>query len=220
MSHKFLEIVHTRSLQGLHLERVYRKLKDRDLMLAAYGKLYSKQGATTPGVDPTDTVDGMSLQRIDNLIEALDNGTYQWKPVRRQEIPKKNGKTRPLGIPSWTDKLLQEGIRLILEAYYEPRFSQYSHGYRPQPGCHTALQAIQKGWRGVKWFIEIDIKGCFEHIDHDILLDLIFRDIKDVKFRKLLKEMLQAGYMQDWHYHRTFSGTPQGGLCKESDYAK
>lgn len=212
MSHKFLEIVHQRSLSGQSLERVYRKLKDKELLLLAYGRLYAKKGATTPGIDPEDTVDGMSLQRIEKMTESLNGGTYQWKPVRRKEIVKKNGKYRPLGLPSWSDKLLQEVIRMVLEAYYEPKFSQHSHAYRPNRGCHTALEEIKRKWHGTKWFIKIDIKGCFDSLDHDLLLDLIFRDIKDVRFRKLLKQMLKVGYLKDWQYHQTFSGTPQGGV--------
>jgi retron-type reverse transcriptase len=142
----------------------------------AYGKLYANKGATTKGVDPEDTVDGMSIERIDRIIEKLKNGTYQWQPVKRTGIPKKNGKMRPIGIAVWSDKLLQEVIRMILEAYYEPRFSKRSHGFRPERGCHTALQEIYATWQGTKWFIE--------------------GDIKDKRFLKLLKGMLQAGYMQ------------------------
>lgn len=213
MSHKFLEIVHNRSQRGLPLERVYRKLRDKELLLIAYGRLYSKKGATTPGIDPKDTVDGMSLRRIEKITESLNDGTYKWKPVRRKEIAKKNGNLRPLGLPSWSNKMLQEVIRTVLEAYYEPKFSEHSHAYRPNRGCHTALQEIKRKWHGTKWFIKIDILGCFDSLDHDLLLDIIFRDIKDVRFRKLLKEMLKAGYLKDWKYHRTFSGTPQGGVA-------
>ena len=185
---------------------------NRDLFLAAYGKLYANKGATTPGIDPDDTVDGMSLKRIDKIIKQLQEGTYQWKPVKRVYIPKKNGKLRPLGLPSWNDKLVQEVIRMVLEAYYEPQFSRYSHGYRPERGCHTALDEIRQKWKGVKWFIEIDIKGCFDNIDHSLLLNLIGRDIPDGRFLKLLADMLKVGYMEDWKYHNTYSGTPQGGV--------
>jgi group II intron reverse transcriptase/maturase len=211
MAQKFLEIVGKWSERGLHLERVYRKLQDRELFLRAYGKLYANKGATTKGVDPEDTIDGMSLERIDKIIEKLRNGTYQWQPVRRTEIPKKNrNKVRPIGISVWSDKLLQEVIRMVLEAYYEPRFSQYSHGFRPGRGCHTVLQEVYTTWQGTKWFIEGDIQSFFDEIDNEILLNIIGRDIKDKKFLKLLKGMLQAGYMQDWKYHKTYSGTPQG----------
>jgi group II intron reverse transcriptase/maturase len=182
------------------------------MFLAAYGKLYVNTGSMTEGTDPTDTIDGMSLSRIDATIEALATGTFKWKPARRVYIPKANGKKRPLGIPGWTDKMVQEVIRKILEAYYEPQFSKHSHGFRPGKGCHTALHEIASTWRGTRWFIEGDIKGCFDNIDHDILINILERNIKDNRLIKLLKEMLRAGYMEDWKYHETFSGTPQGGV--------
>jgi len=178
----------------------------------AYGKLYANQGATTAGTDPKDTVDGMSMERIEEILRQLHEGTYQWKPVRRVEIPKANGKKRPLGIPTWSDKLLQEVMRMVLEAYYEPRFSKYSHGFRPNRSCHTALKQIHHSWKGTKWFIEGDIKGCFDNIDHHVLLEILARNIKDNRFLKLIRQMLQAGYLEDWHYHGTYSGTPQGGV--------
>ena len=187
-------------------------IRQRELFLVAYGNLYANKGATTAGVDPQDTVDGMSLERIDRIIGQLVTGTYQWKPVKRVYIPKKGEKHRALGLPSWNDKMVQEVIRLVLEAYYEPQFSRYSHGYRPGRGCHTALDEIRRTWAGTKWFIEGDIKGCFDHIDHTLLLDIIKRNIPDQYFLKLLKDMLQAGYVEDWKYHRTYSGTPQGGV--------
>ena len=211
-NHKFLDIVHKLGKKGYPLSGVYRRIQDKELFLAAYGKLYANSGATTVGTDPEDTVDGMSIERIENILQQLHDGTYQWKPVRRVQIPKANGKQRPLGIPSWSDKLLQEVIRMVLEAYYEPRFSPYSHGFRPHRSCHTALKQIHHSWKGTKWFIEGDIKGCFDNIDHHVLLKILARNIKDNRFLKLIREMLQAGYLEEWQYHSTYSGTPQGGV--------
>lgn len=210
MAQKFLEIVRRWSERGLHLERVYRKIQDRELYLLAYSRLYANKGATTPGVDATDTIDGMSLKRIEDITTQLKQGNYQWQPVQRTEIPKKNGKTRPIGTLVWSDKLLQEVIRLVLEAYYELRFSKHSHGFRPGRGCHTALQEIQSTWSGTKWFIEGDIENCFDSIPQTVLLNIITRDIKDRRFLKLLKEMLRAGYLWQRQFHHTYSGTPQG----------
>lgn len=212
MSLKAIEIARKWGEKGEKLKRVYHLIRDRDLFLAAYGKLYANKGATTPGTDPNDTVDGMSLRRIDDIIKRLEEGTYQWKPVKRVYIKKRNGKLRPLGLPGWNDKLLQEVIRMVLEAYYEPQFSRYSHGFRPGRGCHTALDEIHKRWKGIKWFIEGDIKGCFDNIDHRVLLNLIRRQIPDERFLQLLKDMLKTGYMEDFRYHETYSGTPQGGV--------
>ena len=153
---KYIEIVRSRGERRLPLNRVYRMIGHRDLYLAAYGKLYANKGATTPGVNPTDTVDGMSLKRIERIIAQLETGTYQWTPVKRTYIKKKKGGQRPLGLPGWNDKLLQEVIRMILDAYYEPRFADNSHGFRPGRGCHTALETIRDHWKGTKWFIEGD----------------------------------------------------------------
>lgn len=208
----YLEIVKSRGERRLELRRVYHNLRNPDLFLTAYSNLYANQGALTPGTDPNDSIDGMSMRRIERLITSLEDGSFRWKPARRVYIKKANGSLRPLSIPNWTDKLVQEALRLILNAYYEPRFSVHSHGFRTGHGCHTALQKILSQWRGTRWFIEGDIKGCFDAIDHEALLGIIGKDIKDERFLKLLREMLKAGYLEDWQYHRTFSGTPQGGI--------
>jgi retron-type reverse transcriptase len=159
-----LAIIHDRGKRGRHLEDVYRRLYNQDLYLRAYGRLYKNAGAMTKGAD-SETVDAMSLGKINSIISLLRLERYRWTPVRRTYIPKKDGKQRPLGIPTWSDKLLQEVMRSILEAYYEPQFSSRSHGFRPERGCHTALREIYGSWAGTKWFIEGDIKGCFDEVD-------------------------------------------------------
>jgi group II intron reverse transcriptase/maturase len=209
---KAVEIISERGKTGKQVERIYRMLRNRELFLTAYSNLYANQGALTPGIDPDDTIDGMSVDKIDSIIQQLETGTYQWQPSRRVYILKSNGNLRPLGLPGWKDKLLQEAIRILLTAYYEPQFSKHSHGFRPKRGCHTALKEIAITWRGTAWFIEGDIKGCFDNINHEILLEIIGRNIKDNRFIKLLKEMLEAGYLEDWQYNPTYSGTPQGGV--------
>jgi group II intron reverse transcriptase/maturase len=205
-----LNIIRDRGQQGRPLERLYRHLYNRELYLCAYGKLYRNKGAMTPGATP-ETVDGMSLEKIDAIIEALRQERYRWTPVRREYIPKKNKKLRALGLPTWSDKLLQEVIRLILEAYYEPMFSQHSHGFRPGRGCHTALQEIQQ-WDGTKWFIEGDIRACFDTINFTILVDILGEQIHDNRFLRLIENFLKAGYMEDWKYINSYSGVPQGGV--------
>ncbi len=206
-----LNIIRERGERGLPLENIYRLLYNRNLYLRAYGRIYSNQGAMTKGTI-AETVDGMSLAKIDRIIEALRFERFRWTPVRRVNIPKPNGKTRPLGIPTWTDKLLQEVIRMILEAYYEPQFSDHSHGFRPRRGCHTALSEVAQTWTGVRWFVEGDIKGCFDNIDHEVLLSVLGEKLHDNRFLRLLKYLLKAGYMEDWKYGHTLSGTPQGGV--------
>ena len=132
-----LDVLRDRGRRGLPLEGLYRQLFNLQLYLLAYGRIYSNQGAMTPGPD-AETADGMTLGKIERIIDALRHERYRFKPVRRHYIPKKDGKQRPLGLPSWSDKLLGEVVRLLLEAYYEPQFSEHSHGYRPGRGCHCA----------------------------------------------------------------------------------
>ncbi len=206
-----IDIHQKRGTEGLPLERVYRQLYSRELYLKAYGKIYRNFGAMTRGSTP-ETVDGMSLQKIDTIIGLLRMGRYEWTPVRRTYIEKANGMLRPLGIPTWSDKLLQEVIRSLLEPYYEQRFSIHSHGFRPNRGCHTALNEIRLYWKGTAWFIEGDIKGCFDNIDHSILLNILRRDIHDDRLLKLIDGLLKARYLEDWRYYDTLSGTPQGGI--------
>jgi group II intron reverse transcriptase/maturase len=207
----YLELVRERGRKGLALERVYRQLFNKNMYLKAYGKIYRNQGAMTHGVTD-ETPDGMSLEKIDAIIELMRYERYQWLPARRTYIPKKNGKKRPLGMPVWSDKLVQEVLRQILEEYYEPQFSDHSHGFRPQRGCHTALREIYSTWKGTTWFIEGDISACFDKIDHEKLLEIIKEKIHDGRVIKIIAEMLEAGYMEDWTFNETYSGTPQGGI--------
>ena len=207
-----LNVLRERGRRGLPLERLYRQLFNPQLYLLAYGRLYSNKGAMTPGPDG-ETVDGMSLGKIGRIIDALRHERFRFKPVRRTYIPKKNGKKRPLGLPSWSDKLVGEVIRLLLEAYYEPQFSDRSHGFRPERGCHTALSEVATRWPGTTWFIEADIADCFGSLDHKIMLSTLADDIHDGRFLRLLRNMLQAGYLDDWVWHETLSGAPQGGVA-------
>lgn len=206
-----LTIIRERGEQGLPLERVQHLLYNRELYLRAYAKLAPNKGALTPG-STAETADGMSLETIDRLIEDLRNRRFRWTPVRRVTIPKGNGKKRPLGVTSWQDKLVQEVIRSILEAYYEPQFSDRSHGFRPGRGCHTALAEIQRIWTGTRWFIEGDIAHYFDAIDHSVLLRILSEKVRDPRFLRLIRELLEAGYLENWRYHATMSGTPQGGV--------
>lgn len=191
--------------------RLYRYLLREDVYYTAYKNLYANQGAATKGIND-DTADGFGKEYITKIIGDLSSGNYEPKPVRRTYIPKKNGKQRPLGIPSFRDKIVQDVIRMYLEAIYEPIFSNRSHGFRPDRSCHTALTQITKGFNGIKWFIEGDIKGCFDNIDHKVLLSLLSEKIKDSRFVNLIGKFLKAGYVEQWKYNATYSGTPQGGI--------
>ena len=192
-------------------ERLYRNLFNEQMFYVAYQRIYAKQGNMTPGTDGK-TIDQMNIQRIGSLIASLKNETYQPNPAKRVYIPKKNGKKRPLGIPSFEDKLVQEVIRMILEAIYEGYFEYTSHGFRPFKSCHTALSSIQKRFVGAKWFIEGDIKGFFDNIDHCVLIGILEERINDVRFIRLIRKFLKAGYVEHWQFNHTYSGTPQGGI--------
>ena len=192
-------------------ERLYRLLFNEELFYVAYQKIASNEGSTTKGSDGR-SIDGMSLARIETLIASLKDESYQPHPSRRVHIPKKNGKARPLGIPAFEDKLVQEVVRMILEAIYEGHFETTSHGFRPKRSCHTALLHIQKTFSGAKWFIEGDIKGFFDTIDHDVLVGILRERISDDRFIRLIRKFLKAGYVEDWTFHNTYSGTPQGGI--------
>lgn len=194
-----------------HYQRLYRNLYNPAFFLLAYERIQAKPGNMTAGSDGK-TIDGMSMKRIEALIQKLKDFSYQPKPARRTYIPKANGKTRPLGIPSFDDKLVQEVVRMILESIYEPTFCATSHGFRPKRSCHTALQHIKRNYTGVKWFVEGDIKGCFDHVDHHVLVQILRRRIADEHFIGLIWKFLKAGYMENWVYYNTYSGTPQGSL--------
>ena len=206
-----LGIIRDRGTRGLPVNDLYRQLWNPNLYLMAYGRLAKNDGALTPGATPK-TADGMKMDDIHAIIEALRFERYRWTPARRVYIPKANGKRRPLGLPTWSDKMLQEVMRLLLEAYYEPQFSDRSHGFRPQRGCHTAFTEITRTWTGTTWFIEGDIAGCFDNIDHKVLLEILGENIHDNRFLRLVSNLLRAGYLEDWKLNATYSGTPQGGV--------
>ena len=193
--------------------KLYRYLLRPDIYFVAYKNLYANNGAATKGVNE-DTADGFSEAKIDSIIRALADETYQPMPVRRTYIQKKNNrkKLRPLGIPTFTDKLVQEVLRMILEAVYEPIFLDVSHGFRPKRSCHTALKQLRREFNGTRWFVEGDIKGCFDNINHAVLVGLLSNKIKDARITKLIYKFLKAGYLENWQYHKTYSGTPQGGI--------
>jgi len=183
---------------------------NRDLYLLAYGNIYSNQGAMTPGVSE-ETADGMSEKKIEQITGLMRQEKYRFSPARRVYIPKKNGKLRPLGMPTWSDKLVGEVVRLLLEAFYDPQFPDSSHGFRKSRGCHTALREIGNTWTGTTWFIEGDISDCFGSLDHEILLGILAEKTHDNRFLRLIRNMLKAGYLEDWDYRDTLSGVPQGG---------
>ena len=190
-------------------ERLYRNLYNPEFYLLAYANVAKSQGSMTAGADG-QTLEGMSMSRIEGIITSMKDKSYHPQPARRKYIPKKNGKLRPLGVPSADDKIVQEIVRMILEAIYEPTFENCSHGFRPHRSCHTALMQVKREFTGAKWIVEGDIHACFDNFDHHVLIDLLRRRINDEAFLELIWKFLKAGYMEQWEYHCTYSGTPQG----------
>lgn len=208
-----LGVIRDRGRRGLPLERIYRQLFNPQLFLLAYGRIYRNAGAMTRGVG-SETVDGMSQAKIETIIGALRTESYRWAPVKRVYIDKKgSSKKRPLGLPTWSDKLVAEVVRLLLDAYYDVQFSDRSHGFRPGRGCHTALQDVVRYWTGTRWFIEGDISDCFGSLDHEVMLAILGDKIHDGRFLRLVAAMLKAGYLEDWRWNATLSGAPQGGVA-------
>jgi group II intron reverse transcriptase/maturase len=204
---ELLGLLRERGKRGLPLHRVYRQLYNTNLYLSAYGRIYRNAGSMTPGVTE-ETADGTSLETFDTIVTLLRQERYQWQPARRTYIPKKTGKKkRPLGLPVWSDKLLAEVMRMILDAYFDETFSAHSHGFREGRGCHTALREIYH-----TWIIEGDIADCFGSLDHNLIISALAEHIQDGRFLGLVKKLLDAGYMEDWKLNKTLSGTPQGSI--------
>jgi len=207
-----LEAMEKVSKEGKKVQDLFKIMRNHDsLWLKAYTNIYANKGAITPGVN-RNTLDGFSDERVTNIIQLLEEDRYHFHPSKRVYIPKANGKLRPLGMPTGDDKLIQEVVRMLLERIYEPMFSDWSHGFRPKRSCHTALAEVLDTWDGIKWILEIDIEGFFNNIDHKIMIKLLEKKIDDWRFIKIIRQMLKAGYMEDWKYHQTYSGTPQGGI--------
>lgn len=192
-------------------DRLYRNLFNPDFYLLAYSNIYAREGNMTEGVD-AETIDGFNTQKVEKIIASLKQETYNPKPVRRTHIPKKNGTFRPLGIPSFSDKLVQEVVRLLLQAVYEPVFKDTSHGFRPGKSCHTALAQVKTTCKGTNWVIEGDIQGFFDNINHVKLLEILSRKIADGRLLNLIEKFLKAGYMEFQQVHNSLTGTPQGGI--------
>lgn len=194
---------------------LYRLVYDKDILMIAYERIKSKSGNMTPGTDG-ETLDGISTSYIERLSESLKDESFQFRPTRRQYIPKKNGKMRPLGVPSPRDKVVQEAIRIILEAIYDskisPTFVNESHGFREGRSTHTAIEQVRAKWGAPNWVIEGDIKSFFDEIDHQTLILLLRKRISDERFISLIWKALSAGYMEDGIFVSSKVGTPQGSI--------
>jgi len=197
--------------KGYKFQRLYRNLYNPEFYWLAHKNIYANKGSMTAGTDGT-TMDNMSDSRIENIIASLKDYSYKPTPARREYIAKKNNskKKRPLGIPSGDDKLVQEVVKMILESIFEQNFSDRSHGFRPRRSCHTALKQIHDTFTGAHWFVEGDIEACFDSFDHHVIIELLRKRIDDEVFINLMWKFLKAGYMEQWVYHKTYHGVPQG----------
>jgi group II intron reverse transcriptase/maturase len=193
----------------VQFDRLFPKMYNPEIWLKAYEQIAPKPGNMTVGVDG-QTIDGAGMALIEGIIDDLRSARYKPSPVRRIYITKPNGELRPLGIPSFRDKLVQTVVKTFLEAIYEPTFANTSHGFRPQRSCHTALEQTKR-MTGIRWWVEGDIVGFFDNIDHTILLSILGKRITDQRFLHLIEQFLRAGYVEAQQYHKTYSGTPQGG---------
>lgn len=193
-------------------DRLYREIAREDFLLYAYEQIKDNRGSSTPGVDGKSKAN-WTLKDLRATVAALCEGTYHPQPVRRVYIPKKSGKLRPLGIPTFTDRVVQSAVTLILEAIYEPVFLDCSHGFRPNRSCHTAFQTIRDTPQvRMDWVVEGDVEGCFDNISHQILLRLLQKRIKDDRFLGLIARFLKTGYFEREMWNPTKAGTPQGGI--------
>jgi group II intron reverse transcriptase/maturase len=196
---------------------LYRLLYKVDLYIVAYERMKSAPGNMTPGSDKK-TIDGFSLQTIQQIIQEMRTEQFQFKPVRTVYVPKSNGKMRKLGIPSLRDKVVQEVIRMILECIYDSPHGSYfhetSHGFRPGRSCHSALREIRGKWPATNWFLEGDISDCFGSIEQEVLISLLRKKIQDERFLNLIWKLLRAGYLDlQEAKHESLAGTPQGGIA-------
>ena len=197
-------------------QQLYRLLYSEELYIMAYDNLRSNYGAMTAGISGLrGTADGMNMDIIRKVILSLKDQSYQPKPARRVYIPKANGKQRPLGMPDFKDKLVQEGVKIILTCIYDssvnPTFRPSSYGFRKGLGCHHALKRGYETFEGCAWIIKADVKAFFDEVDHHILINLLKKRINDQRFINLIWKLLRCGYMENGQLHKPKKGTPQGG---------
>jgi group II intron reverse transcriptase/maturase len=196
---------------------LYRLMDQEDLYILAYERVKSKPGNMTPGSDG-ETLDGFSRETIHAIIQDMRTAQFRFKPARQRFLPKPNGKMRKLGIPCVRDKIVQEGMRMILEAIYDgpdtPYFHEASHGFRPNRRCHTALREYRRHWKAVNWIIEGDMQAGFDELDQTVLMGILRKKIHDERFLNLIRKLLNAGYF-DLHGRKSESliGSPQGGIA-------
>lgn len=191
--------------------KLWKNLTDILWLGQAWEQIRRNKGSKTPGVNNTVAVN-VDLALIEKLRRELEAGTYPPSPVRRGQIPKANGKQRPLGISNLEDRIVQQALRMLLEPIFEADFLSCSHGFRKGRSTHTALRDVAIGYAGASWIVEGDIESCYDSIPHGRLVEQLRRRIADEKVLQLIWRFLEAGYLEDWKFHKTYSGVPQGNV--------
>jgi len=188
------------------------RILSRENMTRAYKRVVGNKGAA--GVDgvQTDELRSVLNEQWPFIKAEILEGSYRPEPVRRVEIPKPNGGTRKLGVPTTTDRLIQQGVQQVLSAYYDPTFSEHSYGFRPGRSAHQAIeQALVYVNEGYSYVVDIDLEKFFDTVGHDYLMNLLSKRIMDKPLLKLIRRYLQAGIMEDGVVSPNRQGTPQGG---------
>ena len=193
------------------LNHLWKVVTNTTWLMHAWEEIRSNKGSMTAGTDNTVATD-ITPERIQRLSVRLKTDQYRPQPVRRVYIAKSNGKMRPLGIPTLEDRIVQQALCMVLEPIFEADFYDCSHGFRRNRSTHTALRDVARIFPRATWTIEGDIVGCFDNIPHGKLMNAIARRVADRKVLQLTHAFLAAGYLEQWQYHKTYSGTPQGGV--------
>lgn len=185
-----------------------------DLLKECHREMDGKKAVGIDGVTKEEYEKNLE-ENLTNLVERLKNRSYRPKPARRVDIPKGKGKTRPLSIYCYEDKLIQEALRRVLEAVFEPHFYDEMMGFRPNKGCHTAIRHLNTmlEMRNTNWVLDADIKGFFDHLDHEWIIKFVESRIKDPNIIRLIKRYLKSGIIKDFAYEDTEEGSGQGSVC-------
>ncbi|MEK0309242.1 reverse transcriptase domain-containing protein [Candidatus Phytoplasma citri] len=207
-----LKRIQYRSSNGYSLKRELQQgMNNFYNTLTAFNKIAANKGAGTPGID-NETIDGINLEKLERYHQEYVNNGYNPKPVKRILIPSDNKKTRPLGLPTIKDRLIQKCLEQLLTPYFENIFSEWSFGFRTKKSCHDAIKRVKQRFKGIDYIVKIDLKGYFDTINHEILMRTLNRFIKKSKTLSTINKWLRAGFMKDGVKYESLSGSPQGGI--------
>ena len=200
--------------QRRRFHALYDKVYRKDVLLVAWEKVRVNKGAAGIDRQTLADVEAMGVQEfLQHCQQDLKEGKYQPQPVRRKYIPKKDGKQRPLGIPTVRDRVIQMAVKMVIEPIFEADFKDCSFGFRPGKSAKQALEQVRKACnRKGNWVVDVDIQGYFDSINQEKLMRLVQMRISDRRVLKLIRKWLQAGVMEEGKVRRPVTGTPQGGV--------